>query len=115
MTVSDSKKVTQQPITEGVVYDDIKAFQNKKNCMVYLVIIAACACKPSVTMHGKLVLGEYEYHAIIGNLKATGKVIDDPNHTVIVKYGMYVYTPLHTVKLQTLLHKLGIQHKVLTS
>ena len=29
LTVSGSKKVTQQPATEGVVYDDIKAFQNK--------------------------------------------------------------------------------------
>ena len=27
--VSGSRKVTQQPATEGVVYDDIKAFQNK--------------------------------------------------------------------------------------
>ena len=29
VAVSDSRKVTQQPATEGVVYDDIKAFQNK--------------------------------------------------------------------------------------
>ena len=29
VTVSDSRKVTQQSATEGVVYDDIKAFQNK--------------------------------------------------------------------------------------
>ena len=29
VTVSGSRKVTQQPATEGVVYDDIKAFQNK--------------------------------------------------------------------------------------
>ena len=29
VTVSGSREVTQQPATEGVVYDDIKAFQNK--------------------------------------------------------------------------------------
>ena len=29
VTVSGSRKVTQLPATEGVVYDDIKAFQNK--------------------------------------------------------------------------------------
>ena len=28
VTVSGSRKVTQQPAIEGVVYDDIKAFQN---------------------------------------------------------------------------------------
>ena len=60
------------PATEGVVYDDIKAFQNKD---------VQCVCL-LLRYFGDSFLFQGQQYAIISNLKTTGKLVDDPNLTV---------------------------------
>jgi hypothetical protein len=73
VTVSGSGTVHQQPATERVVYDDIKAFQNND---------VQCTCLIVVEYFGDSLSFQGQQYAIVGNLKTTGKPIDDPNHTV---------------------------------
>ena len=72
VTVKGSSIVHQPPATEGVVYDDIKAFQNKDVQCVCLIL----------RCFGDSFLFQGQQYAIIGNLKTTGKLVDDPNLTV---------------------------------
>ena len=70
--VKGSSTVHQPPATEGVVYDDIKAYQNKDVQCVCLIL----------RYFGDSFLFQGQQYAIIGNLKTTGKLLDDPNLTV---------------------------------
>ena len=68
VTVIGSSIMHQPPATEGIVYDDIKAFQNNE---------VQCVCLILRYFANSFLFQGLQY-AVIGNLKITGKLVDDP-------------------------------------